>query len=89
MTTRRNLSKQEPIRTIKAILVKYLFIQMILNAVSAYAHMLMEQNCIAFPVPTIFIVDASVAGFGQKQLAHSANLISEEEAIHWSEISLR
>ena len=56
------------------------------NAVSAYLHMLMEQNCIAFPVPTIFIVDASAVGFGQKQLARSANIISLEVR-HWSEPS--
>jgi hypothetical protein len=49
--------------------------------------MLMEQNCIGFPVPTIFIVHASAGGFGQKQLARSANLISGE-AIHWFDILL-
>ncbi|RDY09206.1 E3 ubiquitin protein ligase RIE1, partial [Mucuna pruriens] len=58
------------------------------NAVSVYVHMLTEQNCIAFPVATIFIADASADGFGQKQPALSANLISLE-VIHWFDLSLR
>lgn len=79
--------KQKSVHTIQAISVNYLFIQMILNVVSACVHMLMEQNCIAFHVPTIFIVHASAVGFGQKQLVRSANIISEEP-IHWSNILL-
>ncbi|KAI4348559.1 hypothetical protein L6164_009269 [Bauhinia variegata] len=38
----------------------------------------MEQNSIAFPAPTFFIVDASADGFGLKQPAPSANSISSE-----------
>nr|XP_029149428.1 uncharacterized protein LOC112754659 isoform X2 [Arachis hypogaea] len=52
--------------------------QLYWNAASAYPPMLMEQNCIASPVPIISTVDASAAGSGQKQLARSANSISLE-----------
>lgn len=81
-------SKQESIYAMETISVNFISIQMIPNAVSAYLHMLPEQNCIAFLVLTIFIVDASAGGFEQKQPVHSANLIFLE-LIHWFDSSLR